>query len=226
MEQARVVGILDVLEHQLPIARDPLPQIPEHDELAAVEDAVEIAEHRFAEIKLERFGVLGKAGEHDAVAARHREALQPMLLRAKIGRHAALTSIAAAERHAEQFAAEIIGPLVIGADKLLGRAAVSRAELRAAVGAAIEEDIDFARRVADRDHLPGAEPAALEVSGIGNLRLETDIEPARAGKDAFLLEREDPGIGVDPIRDARGSGLRPSAPGGGGFQRNYGGSIS
>lgn len=146
------------------------------------------------------------------MAARHRKTLQFVLLRAKIGRHAALSAIAGAERHTEQFAAEIIGPLVIGADELFGRAAGGRAELCTAVGATIEEDIDLARRVTDRGHLPGAEPAALEVAGIADLGLEADIEPARAGEDALLLAREDLGIGINPVRDAGGSGIGPAGP--------------
>jgi hypothetical protein len=57
MQQAGMVGILDVLEHQLPVARDPLAQVTEHDEFAAREDPVEIAEHGIAEIAVERLGL-------------------------------------------------------------------------------------------------------------------------------------------------------------------------
>src|SRR5260370_29647902 len=139
-----MVRLLDVLEHQLPVARDPLPQVTEHDELAAREDPVEVAEHGFAEIAVEHLGLGREAGEDDAMAAHHREALQPVLLQAKIRRHAALAVIASAKRHADQLAAEIVGPLMIRADELLGRAATDRAKLGAAMGAAIDEDMDLA----------------------------------------------------------------------------------
>src|SRR5712671_1286055 len=155
-----MVRILDVLEHQLPVARDPLAQVTKHDELAAREDPVEVAEHGFAEIVVERLGLGREAGEDDAMAAHHREALQPVLLQAEILRHAALPAITAAERHPDQIAAEIVGPLMIRADELLDRAATDRAKLGAAVGAAIDEDMDLARRVAHGDDFLGAEPAA------------------------------------------------------------------
>src|SRR6267154_4105712 len=145
------------------------------------------------------------------MAAHHREALQPVLLQAKIRRHAALPVITAAERHPDQIAAEIVGPLMIRADELLGRAATDRAELGAAMGAAIDENLDLAGRVAHGDDFFGAEPAALEVSGFCDLRFETDIEPARTFENHLLLTRKDPGIRVDPVRDARASGARPSA---------------
>src|SRR5882724_1439995 len=116
MQEARMVRVLDVLEHQLPVAGDPLAQVAEHNELTASEHTIEVAEHVFAEIILERFVLRRKAGEHDAVPARHREPLKPVLFPSKIGRHAALTAIPPAEWHAEQIAAEIIGPLMIGAD--------------------------------------------------------------------------------------------------------------
>ena len=60
-----------------------------------------------------------------------------MLLRLEIRRHAALAGDAAAERYADELAFEIVGPLVIGADEFLRRAAELTAELGGAVLAAI-----------------------------------------------------------------------------------------
>ena len=177
VQQAGVVRVLDVLEHQLPVAGNALAHVAEHDELAAVEHAVEIAQHAVAEIGLERLVRRAEAGEHDAVPLRRREALQAVVLGAEIGRHAALAAIAAAERHAEQVAVEIVGPLVIGADELLRRAAAGGAELHAAMGAAVDQHVDRAVGTAHGDDLAVAELAALEVAGVGDLGFEADIEP-------------------------------------------------
>jgi hypothetical protein len=49
-----VIGVLDVLLHQLPVARDPLPVVAEQLQRAAVEQAVEVAQDRRAQEVLER----------------------------------------------------------------------------------------------------------------------------------------------------------------------------
>ena len=79
----------------------------------------------------------------------------------------------------------------------------AHAELHAAMGAAVDQHVDRAVLVADRDDLAGAEAAALEVAGIGDLGFEAGIEPRRAGKDSLLLAREDVGVGIDPVRHPR-----------------------
>ena len=134
-----------------------------------------------------------------------------MFLRAEIGGHATLAAIAAAERHADQIAGEVIGPLVIGADELLRRTATGGADLHAAMRAAIDQHVDRAIAAADSDDVAIAELAALEVAGIGDFGLEADIEPVARAEDAVELAREDLRIGVDPVRHARTSAVRPFA---------------
>ena len=70
VQQARVVRVLDVLLHQLPVARDALAVVAEDLQLAAVEQAVEVAEDRRAEEVLERLDVVVERREHDAAARR------------------------------------------------------------------------------------------------------------------------------------------------------------
>ncbi len=134
-----------------------------------------------------------------------------MFLRTEIGRHAALAAITAAERHADQIAGEVIGPLVIGADELLRRTAAGSADLHAAMRAAIDQHVDRAVAAADRDHVAIAKLAALEVAGIGDLGLEADIQPVARAEDAVQFAREDLRIGIDPVRHARRSAVRPFA---------------
>jgi predicted nucleic acid-binding Zn ribbon protein len=54
-------------------------------------------------------------------------------------------------RDADQLAVKVVGPLVIRADELLRRAAVLLAILHAAMGAAVDQHVDFAGGVAHRD---------------------------------------------------------------------------
>src|SRR4051812_28689030 len=74
--------------------------------------------------------------------------------------------------------------------------------------------------------LPWPQPGALEVPRLRDLRLETGVEPGRSLEDALLLARKDFPIGVNPVRNARGSSAGPlAAVAGAGLHWISGGSI-
>ena len=78
------------------------------------------------------------------LAQSYLEPLQRVIFRLEILGHAAVLVDAAAERHADQLAAQIIGPLVIGTHELARVAMILLTELHAAMGAAIDEGLDLA----------------------------------------------------------------------------------
>jgi hypothetical protein len=90
-------------------------------------------------------------------------------------------------------------------------AMIGCAELHAAMGATVEQDVDFAVAPADGDDLARAELASLEVAWVGDFRFETDVQPIVRAENALGLAGEDVGVGVDPVGDARGALLRPCA---------------
>ncbi len=102
VQQARVVGILDVFEHQLPVGRDELARVAEKGQLAAVEDPVVESEHRGSKILFERLQIRGEGRENHAVAPRYLEFSEPMVLRIEISGHAALLLHPAAKGYADQ----------------------------------------------------------------------------------------------------------------------------
>src|SRR5438067_2519903 len=67
-KQARVVRVLDVLLHQLPVARDALAVVAQDLQLAAVEEPVVVLQDRRSEVRLERLDVGVEGGEHHAAA--------------------------------------------------------------------------------------------------------------------------------------------------------------
>src|SRR5438552_1200558 len=77
----RVVGVLDVLEHQLPVGGNALPHVAEHTEVAAVEDTVEIRKHPRAEVVLERTNPHIECRKDDAVTLGDGKPSHPMLSR-------------------------------------------------------------------------------------------------------------------------------------------------
>src|SRR5438132_4089095 len=100
MQQAGVVRILDVLEHQLPVAANTLAHIPEHPQSAPVEDPVEVEQHGRAEVFCERGDPRIERSEDDPLALSHAQALERMLLQFEVLRHAALLLEAPPERDA------------------------------------------------------------------------------------------------------------------------------
>ena len=109
------------------------------------------------------------------------------------------------ERQARQIAIELVGPLVIGADKAAGIAVRLLAKAHAAVGAAVFHNaytgicgaVLRGHPVPDHQHLALTHVAEFVVADIGNLSLEADVTPVRAVKDfsQFLLVELRVGVG-------------------------------
>ena len=70
VQQARMVGILDVLLHELPVARHPLARVAENGELASVEHALEIRQYRGPDVLREGRHLGMERGEDHAVVDR------------------------------------------------------------------------------------------------------------------------------------------------------------
>jgi len=94
--------------------------------------------------------------------------VQPVILRIEIHGHAALFLHAAPERHADQIALQVVGPLVVGTHELGGAAEMPLAELHAPVSAAVLDDVDRAFLVAHHHDRLLADESALEIAGRGS----------------------------------------------------------
>ena len=192
MQDARVVGVLHILDIELPVVRQRLGEAPEHHGLAVAEHASDAAGDLFAKIIWQR-GRVGAEGAVDEAA----DGLHPQLARAVVGdleirRHAALALDALLEGHARQVALQIIGPGVVDAGEALGcLALVVEADQRAAMGAAVLEGVDLARPVA-RDHHGGvAHEGGAPVAGVRHIAFKAQETPRRALKNPLLLLRVD-----------------------------------
>ena len=118
---------------------------------------------------------------------------------------------ALAERRGDEVTTEVVDPLVIRAHELVGMAARRPAERHAPMGAAIQERPQRPVGLAYHDDGMLADPGGDEVAGLGHLTPEGDVRPERAAEHALLLERIHVGVGVDPVRDAGHTLLRPRA---------------
>src|SRR3989441_1000374 len=173
MQQARVVGVLHVLEVEFPVALQHLG--------VAAEDLYRFLHHAAnprrdlgTDVQLDRRRLVGERREHQSAENLDPEFPRGLALRLGVGRHAAFALYAATKRHRGEVAAQVVSPVVIDAGDLLRVAAVRQTKERAAVRAAVLEAADGAGLVArhhDR-HLAGE--SGLEVALLGQLGLEPE----------------------------------------------------
>ncbi|MCY1534757.1 hypothetical protein D9M68_701390 [compost metagenome] len=148
-------------------------------------------------------------GEDHAVAAGHGKLGQAVLLRLEVGRHAAIDPAvlldAAAERHADQVALQVVVPLVIRADEFAAVAGPFAAELDAAVGAHVFHYAHLAVVVAQQDDGALAHGGALEIARLGDFGLQAHVAPVRAVEEPVHFALVQRGVRIDAEGDAVGS---------------------
>src|SRR6185437_6897213 len=121
-----------------------------------------------------------------------------------VARREARAEIALVERDRLAVSVGVELPGVIGTDDALTDIAAAVAvEHRAAMRAAVVEHAHRAVGMADHDHRLAADLDRPVVAGILHLALVTDVGPHLV-EDAFQLELEDAGIGIDAAVDAIG----------------------
>ncbi|QTP34840.1 hypothetical protein B7759_03462 [Burkholderia glumae] len=203
VQQSRVIRVLDVLHHQLPVARHSLARVAEHGQLRPVEQAVVIAQDVGAEEILEGLDVLVERREHRTATRRHPQPAQRVMPGIEIRRHAAVDLAAlpypTAKRHADQIALQVVVPLVIRAVEVLRFARALAAELHAAMRAGVLEHDHLAVLGARHHDRPLADLGALEIAGRRHLRLQADVAPVFRIEQAlqFALVKRIARIGLE-----------------------------
>ena len=115
--------------------------------------------------------------------------------------------IALGQRQAAQLAVLRIGPRMIGADEARGIALARFAHRRAAVAAAVDHDMNFARLGAVHDDRLAPDMGGDEIAGFGNVADVRDPDPG-AVEDAVHLLLEDRRIAIERGVDAVGKDQR------------------
>src|SRR6185312_3971352 len=143
-------------------------------------------------------------GKDDAAPGRDLELGQTVLLQLEIGRHpaldAAVTLDPAAKWQAQELAGQIVVPLMIGAGEVASISEVVLAELHAAVGTAILNDMDSVVVIADHDDGALTDPGPFEIACSGNLGLETHVKPVTPIEQAFQFASIERGDGIHRVR--------------------------
>ena len=206
VQQAGVVGVLDVLLHELPVTRNALAVVAQDLELAAVEQAIEPPQDLRAQVVLEGLHVEVEGGEDHAAARGHLQLGQAVVGGLEVRRHAALDLAvlldAPPQRYPAQLALQVVAPLVIRADEGTEVAVPFAAETHAAVGAHVLEDVERAVGVAHQDHRALAHHRSLEVPGVGHLGLQAHVAPVAPVEEALQLLAIDLIAGVGDEGDA------------------------
>jgi hypothetical protein len=203
VQQARVIGVLHVLDVQLPVVGQRLHEAAHHPQRAAQHPA-HAPQHLVAEIGLERRGVGREAREDEAVQRRGAQLARPMVGLAEGPRHAPASVRSLLERDADQGALEVVAPGVVHAlEVAAGVAAVVERDQRAAMGATVLEGVDRAPGSAHHDDRHLADEGGAVVTGLLHVGLETDVAPGGAFEDAAQLRAVVALVLVDPVRHPR-----------------------
>ena len=156
VQQAGVVRVLDVLLHQLPVARNALAVVAQDGELAAIEQPVKVAQDGGAQKLLQRLHAVVKRRKHHAATGSHLELGQPMLCRVEVRWHAAIDLAillhATPKRHTLQVARQGVVPLVVRAGQALAVAMPLAAKRHAPVGADVFHHMDRSILVTHQQH--------------------------------------------------------------------------
>src|SRR6266567_7499076 len=195
--------VAQVLEIDLPVAVIGLPEHAAGDlDLAvgrAIDHVVERGGH-VAERFLEARSVARTAREDEAAVAlhpRHRQHGHFGIFRIEALR------VTVIERHRLDPTVEVIGPTVIAAGEFRRVALVGRHDHGAAVGALVVDHTHRSLVIAHQNDRLAPHVRGEIIAGLFDLALVPDIEPGGA-KDAFHLEVEGGGTGVEPTVHAPG----------------------
>lgn len=193
VDEAQVIAVAVVLGEHLPVGETAMLH-PARGQLhlaggRQVAGSVDEAGRR-AQVLGKRDAVGGEAGEDEAPVGAHARGAGETV--------GALVEavIAPGIRNAQERAAQIVGPAVIGAGEGPGAPAVGRAHLGAAVHAAVHQHGHLAARPPHHDDGLGAEMTGHEIAGTGDLALVAHEHPA-AMEDALHLVGEDAGVRVE-----------------------------
>src|SRR5262249_19147626 len=117
VQQRRVIGVLEILVIELPIAGQRVAVVTQQPWLSALEGRRGLLEHLRAEVILKRLHVVEVRSKHDTAVSRYVEPTQSMLGAVEVGGHAALSVDAASKWNAGEIALKVVGPLMVGADE-------------------------------------------------------------------------------------------------------------
>ena len=204
-----MVRVLDVLLHQLPVARNALAVVAQDGELAAIEQPVKVTQNGGAQEFLQRLHAVVKRRKHHAATGGHLELGQPMLCRVEIRRHAAIDLAillhATPKRHALQVTRQGVVPLVVRAGQALAVAMPLAAKRHAPVGADVFHHMDRSILVTHQQHRALANHRALEIPRVGNLRLQANVAPVPVVEQTVQLLAVQRLIGIGLKGNAAGA---------------------
>ena len=119
MQQARMIVVAAVFDVELPVVVHELAVAAENLDLA-VQRALDVLDHHRAEVVAKRRRRARERAEDQTAYGLDAQPDQPMLRLVEIGRHAAFLLDAFFERDAGQVAVEIVNPVVVRANEVVG----------------------------------------------------------------------------------------------------------
>ena len=193
----RVVPVEEVVDRELPVARDHELLDAGHDlEVAAQHHEVDREPRRRPEVVVERRrGRVHRCEDEALVRVELRDLAEPVL--------GAVELVVVQLRHpgdADEAAVEAIGPPVVGAHEDLGVALLGAADRVATMSAGVEEALDAAVLLAHDEHVVAPDRRSKKSPAFGIWRLVAQELP-RPAEDQLHLLLEDVRVAEDPSID-------------------------
>src|SRR5882762_4492745 len=179
MQEARVVGVLHVLEVELPVALQHLGVAAENL-YGLLHHAADSRRDLGTDVAFDRRRLVRERREHQPAKALDAEFSRRLAPRVGVPGHAAFALDATAKRDRSEVALQVVSPVVIDAGDLFRIAAVRETQERTAVRAAVLEAADGTGFVPRRHHRHLARESGLEVSLLRELGLESEEIPGVA----------------------------------------------
>src|SRR5207249_11907011 len=104
MQQTRMVGVLDVFLHQLPVSRNALARVTENGELPSIEHALDVGQDRRPDVVLDRWYVGMERRVDHAVVDRYVQLSERVIFDPEVLGHAALALQPTPKRYALELA--------------------------------------------------------------------------------------------------------------------------
>src|ERR1700722_4240592 len=202
VQDARVIGVLDVLHIELPVIGECLGVAAENNRSPSRHHAADAGMDFLAEMLFQRRHFVGETAEHNPEGFGQAKLARVMLLHAEGGRHATLALDAVLESHLLEVALTVVAPGVIDAGESLGVAALLQRDQCTSMRAAVLEGVEFTVGVPADDDRGIADEGGNEVACVLHLDCEAEIVPGRSLKDTALLGGIDVAILEDPERHA------------------------
>src|SRR5262245_59691293 len=209
VQDAGVVGVLDVLHVELPVVGKHLRVSAENNSLALRQDPFDSRRDRLTQILLEGRYDFGETAEHEPRKLDHAQLAWSVVVHAKRRRHATLAFDAIFKSDADEVPLSVVSPGMVDTTEVPGVAARLERDERPAVRTTVFEGVKLPISIACNDDGRVTDASGAEITGLGYRDRQAEKVRHRPVKQAALLGGVDLRVLKEPVGHTRQTRLGP-----------------